>query len=87
MHENAERMGLERRTFLPRKGDVLIWAADLAHGGSAVTDPALTRRSLVGHYCPSRAEPVYFKLDPARRAQVQLDSGGFASQHYPLAGG
>ncbi len=84
LHQNAERLGLKRRTFLPRKGDVLIWAADLAHGGSAVTDPALTRRSLVGHYCPARVEPVYFKLEPVRRAMALLGSGAYASQYYPI---
>jgi ectoine hydroxylase-related dioxygenase (phytanoyl-CoA dioxygenase family) len=87
MHQNAERLGLERQTFLPRKGDVLIWAADLAHGGSAVADPALTRRSLVGHYCPARVEPVYFKVEPGRRARVLVEGGGYASQHYPVSGG
>lgn len=84
MHENAERLGLGRRSFLPRKGDVLIWSADLAHGGGEVNDPALTRRSLVGHYCPARATPVYFKLDPSRRARVVLQGGGYSSQHYAV---
>lgn len=84
LHENAERLGMERRAFRPRKGDVLIWAADLAHGGGEVTDPALTRRSLVGHYCPARVEPIYFKLDPTRRTRVLLQGGGYASQHYPI---
>jgi phytanoyl-CoA hydroxylase len=86
MHENAQRLGLERRTFLPRKGDVLIWAADLAHGGSEVADLSLTRRSLVGHYCPARVNPVYLKLDPTRRTRVLRDGGGYASQHYAVTG-
>lgn len=42
--------GLERVTFLPRRGDLLIWHANLAHGGSPVTGPNSTRRSLVAHY-------------------------------------
>lgn len=81
---NAQLMGMERRTFLPRKGDVLIWAADLAHGGSPVTDPALSRRSLVGHYCPMRAEPIYFRLHPSRRRTVRMSAGAYASQHYRI---
>jgi ectoine hydroxylase-related dioxygenase (phytanoyl-CoA dioxygenase family) len=42
--------GLERVTFLPRQGDLLIWHANLVHGGSPVTGPDATRRSLVAHY-------------------------------------
>jgi hypothetical protein len=36
--------------FLARKGQALIWTANLLHGGSARTDPALTRWSQVTHY-------------------------------------
>jgi phytanoyl-CoA hydroxylase len=84
MHRNAERMALEQRTFLPRKGDVLVWSADLAHGGSKVTDPSLTRRSLVGHYCPNRVEPFYFKLQPDRRGKGRFDGSLYASHYYPV---
>jgi ectoine hydroxylase-related dioxygenase (phytanoyl-CoA dioxygenase family) len=79
---NAERMGLQERTFLPKKGDVLIWSADLAHGGSPATDPSLTRKSLVGHYCPDRVDPFYFKLRPDRRGKVGVDGGRYSSYHY-----
>ncbi|MFC5409200.1 phytanoyl-CoA dioxygenase family protein [Larkinella bovis] len=46
----CERMGLERRTLLIKKGDVLIWHAALAHGGEPILDPELTRKSYVCHY-------------------------------------
>lgn len=36
--------------FHARKGQVLIWTANLLHGGSPRTDPALTRWSQVTHY-------------------------------------
>jgi hypothetical protein len=42
--------GIEPVSFLPRKGQALIWAANLLHGGSAQTDPGLTRWSQVTHY-------------------------------------
>jgi hypothetical protein len=32
------------------KGHAIIWAANLLHGGSAITDPARTRHSQVTHY-------------------------------------
>jgi phytanoyl-CoA hydroxylase len=85
MEQNARQLGMEERTFLPRQGDVLIWSADLVHGGSPVTDPALTRKSLVGHYCPDRVDPFYFKLDPGRRSTRSADGGRYASQHYAIA--
>ena len=50
--EESERRGLKKEIFRPRKGDALIWHSDLAHGGSPITDPQLTRQSLVGHLSP-----------------------------------
>jgi hypothetical protein len=41
---------LEKKTFLPARGDVLIWHANLIHGGSPITRPQATRRSMVCHY-------------------------------------
>ena len=37
-------------TFLARKGQALIWCANLLHGGSAQHNPHLTRWSQVTHY-------------------------------------
>ena len=37
-------------TFLARKGQALIWCANLLHGGSPQVDPKLTRWSQVTHY-------------------------------------
>jgi hypothetical protein len=36
--------------FLAKKGQALIWCANLLHGGSAQNDPRLTRWSQVTHY-------------------------------------
>jgi len=38
------------KTFLAKKGDILIWHANLLHGGSPITNVALTRKSMVAHY-------------------------------------
>jgi phytanoyl-CoA hydroxylase len=51
--------GLERQRFLPKKGDVLIWNAELAHGGRKDVREGITRKSLVTHYCPADCEPMY----------------------------
>lgn len=42
--------GLKPASFLPRRGDVLIWHANLLHGGSPIARPDATRRSMVCHY-------------------------------------
>lgn len=42
--------GAEREIFLARKGQALIWCANLLHGGSVQTNPTLTRWSQVTHY-------------------------------------
>lgn len=41
---------LPLETFLARKGQALIWCANLLHGGSPQTDPTRTRWSQVTHY-------------------------------------
>ncbi|MBI3735246.1 phytanoyl-CoA dioxygenase family protein, partial [Candidatus Sumerlaeota bacterium] len=46
----------ERKQFLARKGDVLLWHGMLIHGGDTVRNPALTRRSYVCHYIPDGME-------------------------------
>jgi hypothetical protein len=45
----AER-GLAKRHALLKKGQALVWAANLLHGGEPILRPGATRRSLVTHY-------------------------------------
>ena len=42
--------GLQKAFFLPEPGDVLIWHAQLLHGGSPILNQGERRRSLVTHY-------------------------------------
>lgn len=46
----VEASGIAPETFLARKGQALIWTANLLHGGSGRQDPTLTRWSQVTHY-------------------------------------
>lgn len=48
-NQQAEKKG-GAKSFLAKKGDVLLWHGMLVHGGSAVNNPALTRKSMVIHY-------------------------------------
>jgi hypothetical protein len=59
LHDDAQRLGHPRGSFLGKKGDVLIWHADLAHGGAPITKPGRSRRSLVAHFCAEADEPYY----------------------------
>jgi len=45
-----EKHRVEPQYFRPKKGEALIWAANLLHGGVAHRDPSKTRWSQVTHY-------------------------------------
>lgn len=42
--------GLQREVLTVRKGQAVVWAANLLHGGTPIRDPARTRHSQVTHY-------------------------------------
>ncbi|HEY4326547.1 MAG TPA: phytanoyl-CoA dioxygenase family protein [Mucilaginibacter sp.] len=46
----AEVNKFEKKKFLAKKGDLLIWSSNIIHGGSPVTKPGSTRWSQVTHY-------------------------------------
>ena len=46
----VEAAGITPQEFHPRKGQALIWAANLLHGGAPVIDRSRTRWSQVTHY-------------------------------------
>ena len=48
--ERIEAAGLPTEHAMVKKGWAFVWAANLAHGGSAIADPQSTRRSLVVHW-------------------------------------
>lgn len=59
LRRRCEQADLRYERFIARPGDVLLWAADLVHGGSRCADEGLTRRSFVVHYCPDTLDPIY----------------------------
>lgn len=50
MEKLMEEKKLEKKIFLAQKGDVLIWHANLIHGGMPVANRESTRKSMVIHY-------------------------------------
>lgn len=68
IRELVERAGIAPKYFHAKKGDVLIWHANLVHGGSARRDLAYTRRAVVCHFFVKGAF-VYHDLAAARSRQ------------------
>jgi len=46
----VEANNFQKKKFLAKKGDVLIWSSNIIHGGSPVTKEGSTRWSQVTHY-------------------------------------
>lgn len=59
LHADAEKYDHEKGSFIAREGDVLVWHADLAHGGGRITKPDATRQSLVTHFTTEHDDPPY----------------------------
>jgi hypothetical protein len=77
--QNTRSFGLKRRRLMARRGDVLMWHADIGHGGEA-TSRLATRKSIVTHYCPRHLIPDYCE----RQATIFHDHEGhvFTSRIY-----
>jgi phytanoyl-CoA hydroxylase len=67
--------GLSTKSFMAKKGDVLIWHADLMHGGAKIDDPDFTRKSLVCHYMPLGVMPTFY--DFSNVSYVAYPRGGW----------
>ncbi|WP_442753916.1 phytanoyl-CoA dioxygenase family protein [Methylocystis sp. JAN1] len=84
--EMPQRLGVERETFLARKGQALIWASNLLHGGSAQADRTRSRWSQVTHYffegcrytTPLQNDVLGGKIK-RRRVKDARKSGGLAA--------
>jgi phytanoyl-CoA hydroxylase len=85
LHTETEARGLSVERFLPRRGDIFVWHADLAHGGSPIVNAALTRQSLVGHFCPAGRKPHYFSYAPNRAVVHLHERLRYCSFHYDLS--
>jgi len=82
LHIEAIEKGAPLEYFWPKKGTLLIWHADLAHGGAPITKPGRTRRSLVTHFTSAGDEPFYRRTSHHR--QHDLRGCGFVSAYYDV---
>lgn len=71
----CESYGLARVEFTPRKGDVLFWHAGLVHGGGAVRDRSLTRKSFVTHYSTATAYPLDRRSPSSPPEVIEMNGG------------
>jgi phytanoyl-CoA hydroxylase len=83
IHEEAKLHGIKAETFLPEKGDMLFWHADLCHGGGEIKESKRTRRSLVVHYCPVTESPHYLgRAVTDMKTKKLVSNGGYISSMY-----
>jgi len=81
IRRQLDEAGLKPNLAMLRKGQIAVWAANLAHGGSKMLDPASTRRSLVLHYyfedCVYYTPMLSTKDRQARRLPADIATGGW----------
>jgi ectoine hydroxylase-related dioxygenase (phytanoyl-CoA dioxygenase family) len=82
----SEEAGLDCEVFLPKKGDALIWASDLVHGGKKMEN-SLTRKSIVTHYCPVGVAPKFSTFIDFYHLRKVAQNGYISSRHYDLRKG
>jgi len=75
----AQERGIAKTPFAARKGDVLLWHADLVHGGNPVSR-TITRKSIVTHYCPKHLSPLFSENTPIRL--WHHDGHAYTTSHY-----
>lgn len=67
MEAQLRKHNIKAKEFIAEPGDVLIWHAQLLHGGKTVQDPHKTRKSLVCHYF--RKQEYWLKPWRVKRAE------------------
>lgn len=78
LREKIESAKLQRKVYLPKKGDLLIWHGWLAHEGSPVLNSQMTRKSYVTHYTSRGAHPDSFMFpDVMKKKRYTHLNGGY----------
>jgi hypothetical protein len=79
LEETCAKVGLRRTVFLPKRGDVLFWSADLVHGGEPRRLDT-SRYSFVVHYCP-KSVTVPYAVPSGKELRRVTDRGWVIGQH------
>lgn len=86
--EALRARGYERKPLILKKGQAALWLANLYHGGSAIRDPSLTRKSQVTHYYFEGCQwffPMQSDLAAGRimrREVIDIRNGKFVEHSY-----
>lgn len=76
-----KRREAEVVTYVPKRGDVLIWHSFLLHRGSKPEVPGMSRRALIAHYSGIHHRPdMKFLVDP-------VTQGYYADFEHPVQPG
>lgn len=76
------RLAIEPKVFLPKRGDVLLWHAYLAHEGLPIRDQSRTRRSYVSHYAPLDSYPPgHMKPRAIKKGHCVSLNGGYVFEY------
>ncbi|MCH6258265.1 phytanoyl-CoA dioxygenase family protein [Puniceicoccaceae bacterium K14] len=79
--QKLEEAGIGSEIYLGKRGDVLVWHGQLYHGGTPITNPNSTRKTLVTHYWGASDVPE------AQRINHAPNSYYFKRPHPPLPEG
>ena len=78
--DECERLNLKKKELQIKKGDVLLWHSALVHGGVAIKEPELTRKSFVCHYT---TQTTYSKYLEKNNLKKEMINGGIV-YHHPI---
>ena len=81
--DQVSRAGIKPTIYLPKRGDVLVWHANLPHWGTPIINPALTRRSYVTHYTSLNDYPEQWRLKPEELAGRSIQEHGGIVYDFP----
>lgn len=76
IERSAKETGVLPKTFLGKRGDVLLWHASLMHRGSRPSDPTTERRALIAHY-----SSIQVRADMPHRKRMENGSFYFDFPH------
>jgi phytanoyl-CoA hydroxylase len=75
LNNACQKLGLDKRVLLIKKGDVLIWHSALVHGGSLINDPNQTRKSYVCHYSTKEGLPYHRSYSDQKPIVREMNGG------------
>ncbi len=80
LQRTCVEQGLSTERFVAKKGDVLIWHADLLHGGAPIEDMERTRKSFIAHFMPLGVMPTFYDFSDVNA--IPYPNGGYVLDDY-----